>query len=55
MRKHYDIAQEELSFYGNEETSPQNILAILIGTKADASITDTLDGKFVSLKEKGYI
>ncbi|OHR68701.1 hypothetical protein HMPREF3291_08615 [Bacillus sp. HMSC76G11] len=42
MKKHYDIAQEELSFYGSENTSLQNILAILIGPKADASITGTL-------------
>ncbi|WP_170959845.1 hypothetical protein [Bacillus cereus] len=55
MRKHYDITQEEFSFYGNEGASPQNSLAILIGPKVDASITDTLDEKFVSLKEKGDI
>lgn len=45
MKKHYDIAQEEISFYGSENTSLQNILAILIGPKADASIT----GKLASL------
>ncbi len=35
MKRHYDLAQEELSFYGNDSTSLQNILAILIGPKAD--------------------
>ena len=42
MRKHYDIAQEELSFYGSENTILQNILAILIGPKAEASLTGQL-------------
>lgn len=42
MKKHYEIAKEELSFYGSEETSVQNILAILIGPKADSSVTGQL-------------
>ncbi|QDP39444.1 RadC family protein [Radiobacillus deserti] len=42
MKRHYDVAQEELSFYGNEGTSLQNILAVLIGPKANASITGQL-------------
>lgn len=42
MKRHYDIAQEELSFYGNEGTSLQNILAILIGPKAEPSLTGQL-------------
>ncbi|WP_226582568.1 hypothetical protein [Halobacillus litoralis] len=42
MKRHYDIANEELGIYGWEETSLQNILAILIGPKADASITGQL-------------
>ncbi|MBU8908968.1 hypothetical protein [Desertibacillus haloalkaliphilus] len=42
MKRHYDIAQEELSFYGNDSTSLQNILAILIGPKADPTVTGQL-------------
>lgn len=42
MKRHYDLAQEELSFYGNDCISLQNILAVLIGPKADASVTGQL-------------
>ncbi|SFG70636.1 RadC family protein [Sporolactobacillus nakayamae] len=44
MNDHYELAKEELSFYGNENTSLQNILAVLIGPKASPSITGELSG-----------
>lgn len=42
MSSHFNLAKEELSFYGPEETSLQNILAVLIGPKAEASTTGRL-------------
>jgi len=42
MKKHYELAKEELSLYGSENTSLQNFLAILIGPKAESSVTGSL-------------
>jgi DNA repair protein RadC len=42
LKNHFDIAREELAFYGTECTSLQNFLAILIGPKADPTITGRL-------------
>ena len=42
---HFQIAKEELNFYGPDGTSLQNILAILIGPKANPETT----GKLASL------
>ncbi|MDC3424368.1 DNA repair protein RadC [Aquibacillus sp. 3ASR75-11] len=44
MKKHYSVAKEELVFYGNENTSLQNVLAMLIGPKAEPSVTGELAG-----------
>lgn len=44
MTDHYDLAKEQLAFYGAENTSLQNILAVLIGPKAISSITGELSG-----------
>ncbi|RHW35943.1 DNA repair protein RadC [Neobacillus notoginsengisoli] len=49
MNKHFAIAKEELLFYGTENTSLQNLLAVLIGSKANPSIT----GQLASLGVKG--
>lgn len=48
MKKHYAIAKEEMSFYGNDCTSLQNILAVLIGPKAEPTLT----GKLAALGTK---
>ncbi|WP_241654720.1 RadC family protein [Sporolactobacillus shoreae] len=42
MNEHYELAKEELAFYGAENASLQNILAVLIGPKANPSITGQL-------------
>lgn len=42
MKKHYELARENVSFYGSEESSIQNMLAVLIGPKADPSVTGQL-------------
>lgn len=42
MKKHYALAKEEMTFYGNDCTSLQNILAVLIGPKAEPSVTGEL-------------
>ena len=39
---HYQIAKEELAFYGYENASLQNILAVLIGRSADPAVTGEL-------------
>lgn len=44
FENHYNTAREEITFYGPENTSLQNFLAILIGPKADPSITGQLAG-----------
>ena len=49
MNKHFAIAKEELSFYGSEHTSLQNLLAVMIGPKANPVIT----GQLSSLGVKG--
>lgn len=49
MNRHFAIAKEELVFYGSENTSLQNLLAVLIGPKANPSIT----GQLASLGVKG--
>ncbi|UDY80735.1 UPF0758 family protein [Geobacillus phage GR1] len=45
MKNHFSVAKEELSFYGPDGTSLQNMLAILIGPKASPEVT----GKLASL------
>lgn len=45
MKTHFDIAREEMAFYGSDCTSLQNLLAILIGPKANPETT----GKLASL------
>jgi DNA repair protein RadC len=45
LKSHYDIAREEMAFYGSDCTSLQNLLAILIGPKATPETT----GKLASL------
>jgi DNA repair protein RadC len=45
---HFNLAKEEFSLYGSEGTNLQNLLAILIGSKADASVTGSLAGLGVS-------
>lgn len=42
MENYYDVAKEEMSLYGPDCTSFQNMLAVLIGGKADPSITGQL-------------
>lgn len=42
MKKHYELARENISFYGSEESSIQDMLAVLIGPKADPSVTGQL-------------
>lgn len=49
MKKHFAIAKEELSLYGTEHVSLQNLLAILIGPKANPVVT----GQLSSLGVKG--
>ncbi|QCJ45592.1 DNA repair protein RadC (plasmid) [Bacillus sp. S3] len=49
MNKHFAIAKEEMVFYGTENTSLQNLLAVVIGPKANPSIT----GQLASLGVKG--
>lgn len=49
MNKHFAIAKEEMMFYGTENTSLQNLLAVLIGPKADPTVT----GQLASLGVKG--
>jgi DNA repair protein RadC len=49
MPNHYKNAREYLSFSGNRETSLQNLLAILIGPKADPKVTGELADMGVSL------
>ncbi|MFT9496765.1 MULTISPECIES: RadC family protein [Bacillota] len=49
MNKHFAIAKEELLFYGSENTSFQNLLAVLIGPKANPVVT----GKLAALGIKG--
>lgn len=49
MNKHFALAKEELVFYGTENTSLQNLLAVMIGPKANPSIT----GQLASLGVKG--
>lgn len=39
---HYQIAKEEMAFYGYENASLQNILAVLIGRSADPAVTGEL-------------
>ena len=39
---HFQVAKEEMSFYGAEYTSLQNILAVLIGPKAIPAVTGQL-------------
>lgn len=41
---HYQIAVEEMNFYGVENTSLQNFLAIQIGSEIESSITGQLSG-----------
>jgi DNA repair protein RadC len=48
---HFVLAKEEMVFYGTENTSLQNLLAVLIGPKADPTIT----GRLASLGVKGII
>ena len=48
VKNHFNIAKEELALYGSESTSLQNLLAILIGPKANPEIT----GKLASLGVK---
>lgn len=42
--EHFNVAKEELSFYGADNTSLQNILAVMIGPKADPEVTGRLAG-----------
>lgn len=49
MNKHFALAKEEMVFYGVDHTSLQNLLAVLIGPKANPVIT----GKLASLGVKG--
>ncbi|MCM3619692.1 DNA repair protein RadC [Sutcliffiella horikoshii] len=42
MTNHFTVAKEEMTFYGQDCTSLQNMLAILIGPKADPSVTGQL-------------
>lgn len=49
MNKHFAIAKEELRFYGTEHASLQNLLAVLIGPKANPVVT----GQLSSLGVKG--
>jgi len=49
MNRHFAIAKEEMVFYGSENTSLQNLLAVVIGPKANPSIT----GQLSSLGVKG--
>lgn len=49
MNKHFAIAKEELLFYGTEHTSLQNLLAVIIGPKANPTVT----GQLASLGVKG--
>ncbi|UOE58135.1 RadC family protein [Cytobacillus oceanisediminis] len=42
MKKHFQIAKEEFSLYGNEGTQLQNLLALLIGQSAEPAITGQL-------------
>lgn len=49
MHNHFSMAKEELSFYGSENTSLQNLLAVLIGPKANPIVT----GQLSSLGVKG--
>lgn len=39
---HFAIAKEELAFYGTEHTSLQNLLAVIMGPKADPIVTGNL-------------
>ncbi len=45
VMNHYNIAKEEMAFYGGDCTSLQNLLAIIIGPKATSEVT----GKLASL------
>lgn len=49
MNNHFAVAKEELAFYGSENTSLQNLLAVIIGSSAQPAIT----GKLSSLGVKG--
>jgi DNA repair protein RadC len=49
MNQHFAIAKEELSFYGTENCSLQNLLAVIIGPKANPNVT----GQLASLGLKG--
>lgn len=49
MNQHFAIAKEEMAFYGTEHTSLQNLLAVVIGPKANPAIT----GQIASLGVKG--
>jgi DNA repair protein RadC len=49
MNKHFVIAKEEMIFYGTENTSLQNLLAVLIGPRANPVVT----GQLSSLGVKG--
>ncbi|MFE7064234.1 DNA repair protein RadC [Sutcliffiella sp. NPDC057660] len=42
MKKHYQLAKEEFTLYGADCTSLQNMLAVLIGPKAEAAVTGEL-------------
>ncbi|UYG98253.1 RadC family protein [Cytobacillus firmus] len=42
LKNHFAIAKEELGFYGFENTSLQNLLAVLIGPKANPVVTGQL-------------
>lgn len=44
MKNHYLLAKEEMSMYGSDCTSLQNILAVLIGPNADSAVTGQLAG-----------